>query len=124
MVHLARWLIQSRGLCTYVHLLEGHLETTAAKARTVEPATRAIIDKIYPDFRLELDFQVRQGELLILLGPSGCGKTTLLRLLLGQLEPQTGTIKHGTNLEIGYFDQLRQALEVLRGGRVLQSKAD
>jgi len=35
-----------------------------------------------------------------------------LRLLLGQLEPQTGTLKHGTNLEIGYFDQLREALDL------------
>jgi len=40
------------------------------------------------------------------------GKTTLLRLLLGELEPQSGTLKHGTNLEIGYFDQLRQTLDL------------
>ncbi len=40
------------------------------------------------------------------------GKTTLLRLLLGELVPDKGTIKHGTNLEIGYFDQLRQTLDL------------
>jgi spermidine/putrescine transport system ATP-binding protein len=50
------------------------------------------VDKIYPDFRLELDFQVRQGELLILLGPSGCGKTTTLRLIAGFIDPDSGTL--------------------------------
>ena len=50
------------------------------------------IDKIYPDFRLELGFQVRQGELLILLGPSGCGKTTTLRLIAGFVAPDAGTL--------------------------------
>jgi len=46
------------------------------------------------------------------IGSHGVGKTTLLRLLLGELEPMTGTIKRGTNLEIGYFDQLRQSLDL------------
>ena len=50
------------------------------------------IEKIYPDFRLELDFQVRQGELLILLGPSGCGKTTTLRLIAGFIDPDSGNL--------------------------------
>jgi ATP-binding cassette subfamily F protein uup len=52
-----------------------------------------------------------RGDRIGLIGNNGVGKTTLLRLLLGQLEPQTGTLKHGTNLEIGYFDQLRQSLD-------------
>ncbi|HRP34521.1 MAG TPA: ATP-binding cassette domain-containing protein, partial [Gammaproteobacteria bacterium] len=46
-----------------------------------------------------------------LVGNNGVGKSTLLRLLLGELEPQAGTIKHGTNLEIAYFDQLRGQLD-------------
>jgi ABC-type Fe3+/spermidine/putrescine transport system ATPase subunit len=50
------------------------------------------LDKVYPDFRLELDFQVRQGELLILLGPSGCGKTTTLRLIAGFVDPDSGSL--------------------------------
>ena len=50
------------------------------------------IEKIYPDFRLELDFEVCQGELLILLGPSGCGKTTTLRLIAGFIDPDSGTL--------------------------------
>jgi ABC-type Fe3+/spermidine/putrescine transport system ATPase subunit len=50
------------------------------------------VEKIYPDFRLELDFQVHQGELLILLGPSGCGKTTTLRLIAGFIDPDSGSL--------------------------------
>ena len=50
------------------------------------------IEKIYPDFRLELDLEVHQGELLILLGPSGCGKTTTLRLIAGFIDPDSGTL--------------------------------
>jgi ABC-type Fe3+/spermidine/putrescine transport system ATPase subunit len=50
------------------------------------------IDKVYPDFHLELDFKVRQGELLILLGPSGCGKTTTLRLIAGFIDPDSGSL--------------------------------
>lgn len=52
-----------------------------------------------------------RGDRVGILGNNGVGKTTLLRLLLGELAPDTGTVKLGTNLEIGYFDQLREALD-------------
>lgn len=53
-----------------------------------------------------------RGDRIGILGNNGVGKTTLLRLLLGELTPESGTLKLGTNLEIGYFDQLRGALEL------------
>ena len=54
---------------------------------------------------------VMRGDKVGLMGPNGAGKTTLLRLLLGQLPPQTGQVRHGTNLQIAYFDQLREQLD-------------
>lgn len=54
---------------------------------------------------------VMKGDRIGILGPNGCGKTTLLRILLGELQPQSGSVRHGTNLSVGYFDQLREQLD-------------
>ena len=55
--------------------------------------------------------KIMRGDRIGLIGNNGVGKSTLLRLLLGELAPQTGTIKMGENLETGYFDQLRRELD-------------
>ncbi|KTD20533.1 ABC transporter ATP-binding protein [Legionella lansingensis] len=52
-----------------------------------------------------------RGDKVGIIGPNGCGKTTLLRLLLGELKPDSGSVRHGTALEIAYFDQLRRKLD-------------
>ena len=65
---------------------------------------------------------ITRGDRVGLIGPNGSGKTTLLRLLLGELAPDRGTVRLGTNLEIAYFDQLRETLDPDR--TVFESIAD
>jgi ABC transport system ATP-binding/permease protein len=67
----------------------------------------------YDEAPLIDNFSVKivRGDRIGLIGNNGVGKSTLLRLLLGQLELQSGTLKLGTNLEVGYFDQLREQLD-------------
>lgn len=55
---------------------------------------------------------IQRGDKVGIVGPNGCGKTTLLKLLLGELAPQKGSIRQGTKLEILYMDQLRDQLEL------------
>jgi len=53
---------------------------------------------------------IMKGDRVGILGPNGSGKTTLLRLLLGELQPSSGSVWLGSNLQISYFDQLREQL--------------
>ncbi|WP_299997345.1 ABC transporter ATP-binding protein [uncultured Cedecea sp.] len=55
--------------------------------------------------------QVMRGDKIALVGPNGCGKTTLLKLMLGQLEADSGRVHCGTKLEVAYFDQHRTELD-------------
>jgi ATP-binding cassette subfamily F protein uup len=55
--------------------------------------------------------KVMRGDRIGLIGNNGVGKSTLLRIMLGELKPDSGTVKLGTNLEIGYFDQMRRELD-------------
>lgn len=54
---------------------------------------------------------ITRGDKIGLIGPNGAGKTTFLKMLLGQLAPTGGILKHGTKLEIVYFDQLRAQID-------------
>ncbi len=60
------------------------------------------------------DFSLRimRGDRVGLIGPNGIGKTTLIKMLLAQLQPDSGSIKHGTSLEVAYYDQLRSELDL------------
>ena len=67
----------------------------------------------WPDKPIVNDFslEIQRGDRLGIIGPNGCGKTTLLQLLLGDLEPHSGSVRVGTKLEPLYFDQMRGQLE-------------
>ncbi|MEP6835380.1 MAG: ATP-binding cassette domain-containing protein [Gemmatimonas sp.] len=70
----------------------------------------------------DLTTTISRGDRVGLIGPNGSGKTTLLRLLLGELQPDAGSIRLGTNIDVAYFDQLREQLDPDRS--VFDSIAD
>jgi ATP-binding cassette subfamily F protein uup len=55
---------------------------------------------------------ILRGDKVGLIGPNGAGKTTLLKLILGELEPNAGSVRRGTKLQVAYFDQMRSALNL------------
>ncbi len=65
-------------------------------------------DKLLID---QLDLTVSRGDKLALIGPNGVGKTTLLRLIVGELEPNSGSVRQGSKQQIAYFDQMRSVLD-------------
>ncbi|MFW5861556.1 MAG: ATP-binding cassette domain-containing protein [Spirochaetota bacterium] len=60
----------------------------------------------------DLSTTILRGDRVGIIGPNGCGKSTLVKLLLGELVPWQGKVRTGTNLEIAYFDQLRDQLDI------------
>ena len=58
-----------------------------------------------------LSMRIMRGDRLGLIGPNGAGKSTLIRLILGELPPDKGSVRLGTRLSIAYFDQLREQLD-------------
>ncbi len=71
------------------------------------------VSKHYGDNAVVQDFSCRilRGDKVALIGPNGSGKTTLLKLILGELPPDKGQVRHGSKLEFAYFDQFRAALD-------------
>ena len=92
--------------------------TAAMALETAAPSGKLVADlegvsKAYGDQVILRDFDLRiqRGERVAFVGPNGIGKTTLLRLITGAEEPDTGTIRRGTNLETAIFDQSRAQLD-------------
>ena len=71
------------------------------------------VSKRYGDKVVVRDFSTRilRGDRIGFLGPNGAGKTTLLKLILGEIEPDEGTVRRGTRQTVAYFDQLREQLD-------------
>lgn len=59
----------------------------------------------------DLSLRLQRGDRLGLIGPNGAGKSTLLKLLLGLLAPDAGTVRLGSNVQVAYFDQMREQLD-------------
>ncbi len=59
----------------------------------------------------DFSFNIMRGDRIALIGPNGCGKSTLLKLLLNELQPDSGRLHCGTKLEVAYFDQYREVLD-------------
>jgi ATP-binding cassette subfamily F protein uup len=87
------------------------LEAGTKSGRKVVEATG--ITKVFGEKSIlrPFDITIQRGDRIALVGPNGVGKTTLLNMLIGKEEPDTGTIKLGTNLEIALFDQARAQLD-------------
>ena len=83
-------------------------ERSGSKVITVEGVTFGYDDELLVG---GLSTTIMRGDKIGLMGPNGCGKTTLLNLLLGKLEPDQGTVKHGVSLDVAYFDQHREQLD-------------
>jgi len=92
--------------------------TVRLQAQEAERSGRLVVEAKQVNFArgtrsIVADFStiITRGDRVGLIGPNGSGKTTLLKLLLGELQPDTGTITLGTNIELAYFDQLREQLD-------------
>lgn len=106
----------------------GSVDMQAAEAET--SGKRVIeakgISKSYGDRTIvsEMSLRINRGDRIGVVGPNGAGKTTLVKMLIGELEPDTGSIKLGSNIEMLTLDQKREQLDdtqslkdVLTGGR-------
>ncbi|MGE8321231.1 MAG: ATP-binding cassette domain-containing protein [Comamonas sp.] len=72
------------------------------------------VGKAFGDRTIVRDFSatILRGDKVGLIGPNGAGKTTLLKLILGELAPDSGSIRQGANLQVAYFDQMREAIDL------------
>ncbi|MCB1740426.1 MAG: ATP-binding cassette domain-containing protein, partial [Gammaproteobacteria bacterium] len=88
-----------------------HVEQAEQSGRRVIEARNLVHGYEQTPLIDNFSIKIMRGDRIGLVGNNGVGKSTLLRLLLGEIEPQAGSVKLGTNLQVGYFDQLRRELD-------------
>ena len=100
----------ARGRSARIHINESQ-QLSGKKVIEVRGVTHGYDgENLLKDFSLK----VVRGERIGIIGNNGIGKSTLLRILLGELEPNFGSVKLGTHLETAYFDQLRRELDTTK----------
>ncbi|HEY5665411.1 MAG TPA: ATP-binding cassette domain-containing protein [Gammaproteobacteria bacterium] len=120
---------RNEGRVRALHALREERAARIARSRTArihintseELSGRKVIEArnvchAYGDTPLLRDFSLRimRGDRVGIIGNNGVGKSTLLRILIGELKPDSGSVKLGTHLKIAYFDQLRRELDTSR----------
>ena len=88
------------------------LDTTARSGKIVFEIENASYEIEGKTLLKDFSATIQRGDKIALVGPNGCGKTTFIKLLLGELQPTSGTIRCGTKLDIAYFDQYRAELDL------------
>ena len=100
---------------------QGRVNLTAQKSELSGKIVVEVEDLRYewPDKLIvdKFNCKILRGEKVGIIGPNGCGKTTLIQLLMGDLTPQQGRVKLGTRLEVAYFDQHRETIDLDRSVR-------
>ena len=93
-------------------------QRAAIKAQFGEQSSKRVLEAKNVSARIadttvlrDFSFKLQRGQVLGVMGPNGCGKTTLLNVLLGLRAPDSGTLVHGENLQVAYFDQNREQLD-------------
>ena len=100
-----RTLVKAQG---NVNLAAGDADASGKRVIEVKGLSKSFGDRVIVK---DLDLRVLRGDRLAIVGPNGAGKTTLIRLITGALEPGTGTVQLGTNLEMVSLEQDRTSLD-------------